>query len=50
VHRGRSITFESGPPANRHVPTEQYIFNSDVGARESARVATWVGRFVDNCN
>jgi hypothetical protein len=50
MRRGRSITFESGPTANRHVLTKQYIFNSDVGTREGARVATSVGRFADRCN
>jgi hypothetical protein len=50
LRRGRTITFESGPAANRNVLTHQYIFNSDVGSREGARVATSVGRFVDRCN
>lgn len=50
VHRGRSITFESVPAANRHVLTKQYIFNSDVGTREVATLAPTVGRFVDRCN
>ena len=36
--------------ASRHVLTKQYIFNSDVGTREGARVATSVGRFADRCN
>ena len=48
--RGRSITFQSGPAAKRNVLTKQYIFNSDVGTREGARVATSVGRFADRCN
>jgi hypothetical protein len=47
---GRSITFQSGPAAKRNVLTKQYIFNSDVGTREGARVATSVGRFADRCN
>ena len=46
---GRTMTFESGPSANGNVLTKQYIFNSDVGSREGARVATSVGRFVDRC-
>jgi hypothetical protein len=46
---GRMMTFESGPRANGNVLTKQYIFNSDVGSREGARVATSVGRFVDRC-
>jgi hypothetical protein len=50
LRRGRSITFQSGPAANRNVLTKQYIFNSDVGSREGARVATSVGRFADRCN
>ena len=50
LRRGRSITFESGPAANRNVLTRQYVFNSDVGSREGARVATSVGRFGDRCN
>ncbi len=46
---GRTITFESGPSAHGNVLTKQYIFNSDVGSREGARVSTSVGRFVDRC-
>ena len=46
---GRTITFESGPSANGNLLTKNYIFNSDVGSREGARVATSVGRFVDRC-
>jgi hypothetical protein len=49
LRRGRSITFESGPAANRNVLTRQYVFNSDVGTKEGARVATSVGRFADRC-
>ena len=48
--RGRSMAFESGPAANRNVLTRQYVFNSDVGTKEGARVATSVGRFADRCN
>jgi hypothetical protein len=47
--RGRTITFQSGPAADRNVLTRQYVFNSDVGSREGARVATSVGRFADRC-
>jgi hypothetical protein len=47
LRRGRSIAFESGPAANRNVLTRQYVFNSEVGSREGARVATSVGRFAD---
>jgi hypothetical protein len=47
--RGRTIAFESGPAADRNVLTRQYVFNSDVGSREGARVATSVGRFADRC-
>jgi hypothetical protein len=50
LRRGRSIAFESGPAANRNVLTHEYVFNSDVGTREGARVATSVGRFADRCN
>jgi hypothetical protein len=50
LRRDRSITFQSGPAANRNVLTKQYIFNSSVGSREGARVATSVGRFADRCN
>ena len=50
LSRGRTITFQSGPAAKRNVLTKQYIFNSDVGTREGARVATSVGRFVGRCN
>lgn len=49
LRRGRSIAFESGPSANRNVLTRQYVFNSDVGSREGARVATSVGRCADRC-
>jgi hypothetical protein len=47
VRRGRSITFESGPAANRHVLTKQYIFNSGVapGSPQVWRrswVASWI--------
>ena len=49
LRRGRSIAFESGPAANRNVLTRQYVFNSEVGSREGARVATSVGRFADRC-
>jgi hypothetical protein len=50
IRRGGQATFESGPRANNNVISKQYIFNSDVGSREGARVATSVGRFVDRCN
>jgi hypothetical protein len=50
IRRGGQATFESGPAANNNVISKQYIFNSDVGSREGARVATSVGRFVDRCN
>lgn len=50
LRRGRTITFESGPAANHNVLTKQYIFNSDVGTREGARVATSIGRYGDRCN
>ena len=46
---GRTVTFQSGPSAHGNVLTKKYIFNSDVGSREGARVATSVGRFVDRC-
>lgn len=49
LRRGQSVTAESGPAANRNVLGKQYIFNSDVGRREGARVSTSVGRFVDRC-
>src|SRR5215217_544716 len=48
--RGGSITFETSPTANRHVPTEQYNFNSGVGSEEGARVVTSVRPCVDRCN
>jgi hypothetical protein len=48
--RGKTVTFESGPAANHNVISRQYIFNSDVGSREGARVATSIGRYVDRCN
>ena len=50
LRRGGTVTFESGPAANNNVLTRQYTFNSDVGTREGARVATSIGRFVDRCN
>ena len=48
--RGASVTFESGYDANHNVLTRQYIFNSDVGSKEGARVTTSIGRYVDRCN
>jgi hypothetical protein len=50
LRRGRTITFESGPAANHNTLTHEYIFNSDVGSKEGARVATSIGRFADRCN
>jgi hypothetical protein len=50
LRRGATATFESGPAANHNVISKQYIFNSDVGSREGARVATSIGRYVDRCN
>ena len=47
--RGRTVTFESCSRANNNVISKQYIFNSDVGPREGARVATSIGRCVDRC-
>jgi hypothetical protein len=49
LRRGRSIAFESGPAANGNVLTRQYVFNSEVGSSEGARVATSVGLFADRC-
>jgi hypothetical protein len=49
LRRGRSIAFEAGPAADRNVLTRQYVFNSEVGTREGARVATSVDRFADRC-
>lgn len=49
LRRGKTIIFESGPRANGNVLTKNYIFNSDVGSREGARVATSVGRYADRC-
>ena len=46
---GRTVAFESGDAANSNTLTRQYIYNSDVGTREGARVATSVGTFVDRC-
>lgn len=48
--RGKTVTFESGSGANHNVLTRQYIFNSDVGSKEGARVATSIGTYVDRCN
>jgi len=50
VRHATSITFECGPDADRHVLTKQYIFNSDLGSKEGARVANSVGSLVDRCN
>ncbi len=46
---GRTVAFESGTAANSNTLTRQYIYNSDVGSKEAARVATSVGVFVDRC-
>jgi hypothetical protein len=32
------------------VLANQYVFNSDVGSKEGARVGTSIGRFADRCN
>jgi hypothetical protein len=47
---GKAITFETGYAANSNTLTRQYIYNSDVGSKEGARVATSAGPFVDRCN
>ena len=50
IKRGKSAVFESAPGANgANELTGNYIFNSDVGRKEGARVATSVGRFLDHC-
>jgi hypothetical protein len=47
---GRAITFQSGSKAKgRNELTNAYIYNSDVGSREGARVRTSVGTFIDKC-
>ena len=46
---GRSVAFETGYDANNNTLTRQYIYNSDVGRKEGARVKTSVGVFVDRC-
>ncbi|HET7271783.1 MAG TPA: hypothetical protein VFI90_11930, partial [Rubrobacter sp.] len=48
--RGKPITFESAYAANHNTLTRQYIYNSDVGSKEGARVVTSAGIFVDRCN
>jgi hypothetical protein len=50
IRRRGQANFESGPAANNNIISKQYIFNSDVGSREGARVATSIGRFVDHCD
>jgi hypothetical protein len=46
----RTITFQSGSEANgRNELTTSYIYNSDVGSKEGARVRTSVGTFIDKC-
>ena len=47
---GKSVTFETGYAANSNTLTSQYIYNSDVGDKDGARVGTSAGRFVDRCN
>jgi hypothetical protein len=47
---GRAITFQSGSKAKGgNELTNAYIYNSDVGSREGARVRTSVGTFIDKC-
>jgi len=47
VRRGRSITFESSPAANRHVLTKQYIFNSWMApGRAQMRRLPWVTSWI----
>ena len=50
LDQGKAITFETGHAANSNTLTRQYIYNSDVGSREGARVVTSAGTFVDRCN
>jgi hypothetical protein len=46
----KTITFESGSKANgSNALTTAYIYNSDVGSKEGARVKTSVGAFIDKC-
>ncbi len=47
---GKAITFETGYAANHNTLTRQYIYNSDVGSKEGARIGTSAGTFVDRCN
>ena len=47
---GKASTFETGYAANSNTLTRQYIYNSDVGRKEGARVGTLAGTFVDHCN
>ena len=50
IKRGKSAVFESAPRADGvNELTGNCIFNSDVGRKEGARVATSVGRFLDRC-
>ena len=46
---GKTVVFETGSAANSNTLTRQYIYNSDVGSKEGARVATSAGVFVDRC-
>ena len=46
----RTITFQSGSQAKgRNELTTSYIYNSDVGSKEGARVRTSVGTSIDKC-
>jgi hypothetical protein len=48
LRRGRTMTFESGPAANHHVLTEQYIFNSRVApGRIQVRRRLWIASWID---
>jgi hypothetical protein len=46
----KAITFQSGSKAKgRNELTTAYIYNSDVGSKEGARVRTSVGTFISKC-
>ena len=46
----KAITFQSGSKAKgRNTLTTAYIYNSDVGSKEGARVRTSVGTSIDKC-
>ena len=50
ISAGKTKTFESGPSADLHVLTHQYIYANDAGSSEGVRVVTSVGSKTKHCS